>query len=622
MSDPIQAEVDAALALHRAGKRTDAEQAYRNIVILAPRHAVAWHLLGAVLHEQERSAEGAQCIERAIEINPNDLLFYSNLGEVYRVLRRFDEAIAVLQHVLAAQPQHAESHYKLGLVMIDLRKHSEAVACFERACELDPTHFNAYNNWGCELTRLDRPVDAIPKFLESLRINPELAMTHNNLGASLSLLERATEAATHYRRALELDDKFHEAFSNLLFASNYDANLSPDELYRLHVEYGERFASHFPAPPAWPQVRDPHRRLRIAYCSGDFSRHPVSFFMLPILQAHDRSQFEIVAYSDAPRDDDMTEVLRQSCDHWVSTLGLPDEMYVKLVREHEIDIAVDLGGHTTHTRLQGFARRIAPIQVTYLGYMNTTGLPSMDYRITDAFCDPPGEPVRHVEELVRLPRLFCCYTPFTGLPDTTPLPALSRGYLTFGSLHNIAKLGPATIALWAQALHAVPTAKMRIIRRSLTHDLVQSLINEFAKHGISTERLEFTNTWPGNTHMVCYQDIDLALDVVPWSGHTTCCEGMSMGVPMITLHGDRHAGRMVADVLHAMGRDEWIAHTPEQWVARVVEAASDVDRLAQTRAALRDELLRSPLGDGPALTRELEQAYRGMWHRWVRGAGL
>jgi len=615
VADLVQVQIEEALARHQAGAIAEAEQRYRQILVQAPEHPIAWHLLGATLHQQQRSQEAAACIERALALRPDEPVFLANLGEVYRVLRRFEEALAVIERSLALRGEHAETHYKLGLVQCDRRQSDLAMAHFQRALQLDPHHADAWNNWGCELTRNDRTYDAIPLFNEALRLRPEFPLAENNLGAALSLVERSHEALPHYRRALELDPLFREAHSNLLFALNYESSLDPDELFAAHEDFGRR---HFQSvmPATLMNDRSPARRLRIGYVSGDLRRHPVACFIEPILREHDRQQYEVVVYDDNPRPDNVTRRLEGLADRWTTIAGEPDDDLIERVIRDEIDILVDLAGHTTRNRMAVFAQRAAPVQVTYLGYVNTTGLTTMDYRITDAVCDPPGEPTRHTEQLLRLPRMFCTYQPPDDAPPVSTLPAIKRRHVTFGSLHNLAKLGPTTFDLWAGVLRAVPTAHLRIIRGVLTDELQQRFTTALVERGVNIDRLEFARCWADTGHWSCYHDIDISLDVVPWSGHTTACESLWMGVPMVTLYGNRHAGRMVSSVLNAVGLSDWIARTAEEYVTLAASMAADLGKLAALREQLRSHLAASPLCDTSGFTKELENAYRTMWQAW------
>jgi predicted O-linked N-acetylglucosamine transferase (SPINDLY family) len=294
--------------------------------------------------------------------------------------------------------------------------------------------------------------------------------------------------------------------------------------------------------------------------------------------------------------------------------GLTDAAVAQLVRDDRIDILVDLCGHTG-CRLGVFARRPAPVQVTYLGYPNTTGLSAMDYRLTDAVADPPGEPVCHTEELVRLPGGFCCYAPPAGIPEPNPLPAQVAGFLTFGSLHKLAKLNDRVIDLWCALLRPVPSSRLLLFRDNLRGQVRDNLRRRFIERGVDEQRLVFPDGVPGHNFLQVYHAVDIALDVFPWNGHATACESLWMGVPVLTLAGNRHAARMVASVLTQLGITDWIARTPEEYTAKAACWSGRIDELAALRSSLRERMRISPLCDGQRFTRELEAAYRQMWRR-------
>jgi protein O-GlcNAc transferase len=406
-----------------------------------------------------------------------------------------------------------------------------------------------------------------------------------------------------------------------LLALQYLPHLNGAHLLAEHQLWARR---HTGAPAEAPPVadRNPERRLRIGYVSGDFRDHPVAAFIEPILSAHDRQAVEVFCYVDVPAPDKFTERLRRHVDAWRSLAGLSDAVAAQLVRADRIDILVDLTGHTTRPRLRVFALRPAPVQATYLGYPGTTGLPAIDYRITDAVADPPGEPEVHTERLLRLPGCFCCYAPPASAPAVNPSPALAAGQVTFGSLHNLAKLNDAVLDLWCEVLRAVPSAHLLIARDTLTGQTKEMFARKFRDRGIAPERLELRRVWgsPGN-HLRHYADIDISLDAFPWSGHTTACESLWMGAPVVTLYGNRHAGRMAASILTAVGLTDLVARTPAEYVERAVRLATEPKTLAALRARLRDQMRRSPLCDGPAFTRTLEQAYRQMWRQFCSTPG-
>jgi predicted O-linked N-acetylglucosamine transferase (SPINDLY family) len=291
-----------------------------------------------------------------------------------------------------------------------------------------------------------------------------------------------------------------------------------------------------------------------------------------------------------------------------------------MVRADGIDILVDLAGHTGDNRLLVLARKPAPVQVTWLGYPNTTGLAAVDYRVTDAIADPEGEPRRYTEELVRLD-CFCCYAPPPECPAVSASPAAAAGHVTFASLHNLPKLNGQVLDLWCEVLGAVPTARMLVFRNTLTGATVDRVRGEFERRGVGAERLTLQSVPPDADvgYLSVYRDVDVVLDAFPWSGHTTTCEALWMGVPVVTLHGNRHAGRMGTSVLNRAGLGEWVAGDARQFVAIAMRAGSDPTGLGRLRADLRERLRASPLCDGRSFTRALEAAYRAMWQRWCAG---
>jgi predicted O-linked N-acetylglucosamine transferase (SPINDLY family) len=363
---------------------------------------------------------------------------------------------------------------------------------------------------------------------------------------------------------------------------------------------------------------DPERRLRVGYVSGDFVEHAMSYSVEPLLAHHDRSQVEVVCYANNAHQDQVTDRLRQHADAWHRVAGLPDDATAALVREHGIDVLVDLAGHTALNRLMVFARKPAPVQVAWLGYVTTTGLSAMDYRLTDAVVDPPGMTERHyTETLVRLP-CVSVFRPAPESPPVNPLPALAGGRLRFASLNHLAKVTPEVIGVWARVLAAAPESVLIIVNAG--DPLVRErLARAFAQHGVPAERLDFRARLSLGGFLALHHEVDLALDPFPYNGGATSCHSLWMGVPFVTLAGDRYMARMGASLLDAAGLPELVARTPDEYVALATRLADDRSRLAALRGSLRERLAASPLMNAPEFARSVERAYRRMWQAWCEG---
>jgi predicted O-linked N-acetylglucosamine transferase (SPINDLY family) len=366
-------------------------------------------------------------------------------------------------------------------------------------------------------------------------------------------------------------------------------------------------------------VPDPERRLRIGYVSKDFGRHPVGYFLLPVLSSHDHASVEVYCYSGRIREDDVTGRLRESADVWRSTTDLDDRDLASMVRDDSIDILVDLSGHTGGSRLLVFAEKPAPIQVSWAGYAGTTGLSTMDYLISDWRETPEGSDRWYVEKVVRLPDCYVCYEPPEYAPPVVPLPALKKGHVTFGCFNNLAKVRPGVVALWSKILREIPNARLLMITKQLSDpDTRRRYLEMFSAGGVG-ERVDLSGDRPHIDLLAGYGEIDIALDPFPYSGGLTTLESLWMGVPVITLGGDRFASRHSLSHLTAVGLPELIASGPDDYIARAVGLACDPERLATLRRELRPRMAASPLCDGSRFTRNLEDAYRYMWRSWCAG---
>jgi len=461
-------------------------------------------------------------------------------------------------------------------------------------------------------------------YQKALKIDSQFVDAYNNTGNALKDMRKLSEAETYFRRALKIDPDFSPAYSNLLLNMNYDTQHDKQSIYAEHLRFAEHFQIKFSAESAsYPNKKTINRKLKVGYVSPDFRRHSVNYFFEPVLASHNHETFEIFCYSDVINPDKVTKQLQIYADHWRSIVGISEESVAETVRRDAIDILVDLAGHTGYNRMPLFVRKPAPIQISWLGYPNTTGLSTIDYRIVDSYTDPIGltDPY-NTEVLLRMPESFLCYQPDKESPKVGPLPVFEKRYITFGSFNYFTKTSPEILSLWARILQSVPDAHLFLKAKYFTDSIVyNSVIDLFMQHGIDSERIKtFAHTPSYREHLNMYNDIDIALDTFPYNGTTTTCEALWMGAPVITLQGNAHASRVGTSLLSNIGLTELIATTQEEYVNIAVDLATDRERLCTLREGLRGRMAQSPLTDVKLFTSDLEICYKEVWEKWCKAA--
>jgi predicted O-linked N-acetylglucosamine transferase (SPINDLY family) len=606
------------------GKPDKAIAAYQQAIALEPNVAEAHNNLGTALATQGKFNESVAALERAIALAPDYVDAYYNLGNTLHEAGKLAEAVVAYRRALERKPDYAEAYNNLGIALKDQGKVKEAIAAFEQAFALAPDYVDAYNNLGNSHQLQGRLTEAIAAYRKVLALAPDDADAYSNLGIALLAQGQLADAIATFKKAQALAPDDADAHSNLLLALNYDPDTNPGTLFSEHQRWADRHARPLlGTAPTLTNDPDPERRLRIGYLSPDFRSHSLAFFIEPLLTTHDRGSFEILCYANVTQPDQITEHLQRLGHTWRDIVRLRDEDVAVQIRQDHVDILVDLTGHTANNRLQVFARKPAPVQVAYLGYPNTRGFTAMDYWLSDAHADPPGQTERfYVEEIVRLPHGFNCYRPPADSPDVGDLPARATGHITFASFNNAAKVNARVIALWARILNALPEARLIMKARQLADSATKANFHRlFEQHGVTPERVEMISWVPSSTaHLALYNRIDIGLDCFPYNGHTTTCEALWMGVPVITLAGLTHAGRVGVSLLSQVGLGELIADTPEVYAELAVALARDLVRLETLRHSLRDRVTQSPLTDASTITRSFEAAYRQMWRRWCAKA--
>ena len=567
-----------ALERHRAGRLAEAERGYRAVLQSEPQHADSLHFLGVIALQTRNLASALELVSRAAALRPDAAACRNTLGQILERLGRNDEA----------------------------------AGCYEAAIELDPRYAEAYNNFGYLRARQDRLRDAETLYRKAIDLDPEYAEPCTNRGNLLKDLGEVDAAIACYRRAVELRPDLSALHSNLLLTLHYHPGQSPADLKREHRAWAERHVAPLAAARRpHENGREPDRRLRVGYVSPDFREHPVARFVLPLFREHDRGQVEVFTYSDVTRPDPVTRLVRDHVDQWRDVATLKNEQLADLVRSDEIDVLVDLAAHSGHNRLLAFARKPAPVQVTYLAYCSTTGVDAIDYRVTDRFLDPPGEPGHYTETSIHLPRCYWCYSaPPVGHPTTER----REGPPTFGCLNNFAKVSDVTLGLWMRLLERVPEARLLLYARTELHrDRVRRVLREA---GIEESRAAFVGRQSLADYLQTYCEIDVALDPHPYGGGTTTCDALWMGVPVVSLAGRTAVSRAGSTLLSHVGLEHLVARDEGQYVELAATLIRDAVGLAELRRQLRERLQSSPVMDAPQFARDLEAAFRAAWRAW------
>jgi len=652
-ADPLRPLLEAALRHHQSNQFAEAEKLYQQVLARSPNDSNALHLYGLLAHQTNRldlainmlgraaqisshigpfhlhyaSAlhaagridEAIVAMQRAAQLEPNDPAVRRNLAIALAQAGRVDEAIAHFQAVVDLRPQEAEGYYNLGTAYLSRSRYKDAALALRRAVDMEPDRAEGQCNLGAAYRALWKFDDAIRHYKRALELQPNYPDAWYNLGATYHALIRLPEAMDCYRKALELRPDFHIAHSSILLGMHYQVPFDARAIFEEAKRWDARHGVPRRTNAAHANVRDPERRLRIGYVSADFFQHSVAFFLESILEHHDQTRFEVFCYSSTTQPDTTSKRLQTYVDHWRQVTNVPDERLVQMIRADAIDVLIDLSGHTSHNRMTVFAAKPAPVQVSYLGFPNTTGLSAIDYRLTDPVADPPREGDElYVEKLVRLPRTGWCYRPPVEAPEPAGLPAPTKGFVTFGSFNNLAKVNEGVIAAWAKILRSLPDSRLLIKSPTLEEASVkQRLLDAFSSQGIDPGRLEMIGRIIGyHDHLSKYHQVDLSLDAFAYNGTTTTCESLWMGVPVVTLAGDHHVSRVGLSLLTQVGLGELVARSEEEYVETAVMLARDLDRLTALREGLRERMTESSLCDAERFTREFEEALRGMWRKW------
>jgi protein O-GlcNAc transferase len=592
-ADPFFARVaeqrfNAAKALQQEGRNDEAETIYHELIAAFRRLQLNPSNLYASLGFAQLNRQDFEGSEKTLKLslkhNPDQLEAHINLAALYQLRDRWAECETACRKALAIDSSNVKVRCTLGTLRQNQRKYGEAVQSYLLALATEPNNLEAIKGLAGAYISLGEP----------------------NLCMAL------------YRRLIEADPDAWPTRTHLLFAMQYDPSLPNERVLAEHKEYGS-IVRRVAGPPRveFPNQRSLDRPLRVGYLSSDFTQHVVMCFVEKAIAAHDRSRINVCCISNTKNRDAVTDRIRQNADTWVDIHGVYDDEAAALIREQELDIVVDLVGHTSANRLLLLGRRLAPVQALWCGYSNTSGLDVVDYLIADNIIAPLGEPHFFTEEPIRLPNSFLCFTPPPDSPDIGPLPFEANGCITFGCLNNPSKINQHVVNWWARLLHDVPNSKF-LLRYMLYDDpLIYGRVDKmFRAAGVPEDRYNIFGGGGGANFRNTYNSVDIALDTFPYNGTTTTCEALWMGVPVVTLYGDRFAARVGASLLTYSGLSGMVASNPDEYVQRASELARQPELLAQFRRELRTHLPKTPVFDYPLFTKGLEEAYFQMFSRW------
>ncbi|MEN6584541.1 MAG: tetratricopeptide repeat protein [Sulfuricella sp.] len=614
---PVHANLCGILNAQKQHAAADA--ACRKALELDPNSPEAWSNLGGALVGLKRFEAAETAGRKALELDPNSPGAWNNLGGALVGLKRFEAAETASRKAIELDPNSSEAWNNWGRALAGLKRFEAAEMASRKAIEFDPNSPEAWSNLGSALSEQFRSEEAEMACQKAIELGPELAFPHSVMAKVYLEKGASQEAAMEFQQALAKDPHDLDTLSNLLFCLNYEPNTCPSEMIAIAQQFDQEVRAEVVPFDSWKCSSDCSRKLRIGLVSGDFRRHPVGYFLKGPLQEIDKSVFEMFAYSNYLKEDDLTAELRQHCAAWTKVVGKNHAELARQIHDDQIDILVDLSGHTECGRLPTFAWKPAPVQVTWLGYFATSGVKEIDWKIGDPWVTPCEEEHHFTEKIWRLPDSCFCFSPPDGAPAVAALPSQRNGYTTYGCFNNQTKVTDEVIEVWSRILRAAPEAKLFLkAHQMVSRELRETLLARFARHNIGPERLLLEGSGTYAEYLDAYARVDIALDPFPYAGGTTTAEGLWMGVPVVTLKGDRFIAHQGESILNAALLPDWIARDKDEYVHIALSRAADRTALAGTRAGLRSQVAESPLFDAPRFARNLEEAWRGMWQAWCK----
>jgi predicted O-linked N-acetylglucosamine transferase (SPINDLY family) len=574
--------------------------------------------LGIAYNKQQKIDLAIETYQKVIEINKNNIVANNNLGCIFQGQGKIEEAIYFFKSVIDIDPNNAEAHHNMGSMLYKKNEKKMALIEYKKAIDINPELADAHVNMAKACYELSRYDDAMMHYKKVLELKGDNGVIVNDIGVVLRHLGKEEDAIAHYRYAISIaeDDKIlNMAYSNLLFSLSYHDKYSAEQYLQEAKVFGETVLAKTVSYCDWLVSRNQNRPLRVGLVSGDLCKHPVGFFLENMMNHIDPQRLLLLVYSMVSVEDELTKKLKQNCVSWLDISSLSDDVAAQQIREHQVDVLIDLSGHTGGNRLALFARKPAPVQVTWLGYWASIGLTTIDYVLTDEVSLPASHQNQFMEKAWYLPNTRLCLSLPHEPVEVSALPAQSNGYVTFGSFQSMTKITDEVLLLWSRVLNSIPDARLRLQNKQLNNESMRlALSARIEKVGIKLERVTLLANMPiHRAYFEAHQEVDIILDTFPYPGITTTCEALWMGVPTVTLPKNSMNSRAGCMLLTCAGLQEWIANTEEEYINIAINKASDISTLAQLRAGLREQVRTSPLFDAELFARNFETAMFGMW---------
>lgn len=609
----LRSKLKKAKTLLSENKFEEANEILSRLSIQSPRDADVWRCLGYIAGNRQEYEKATGYFKKAVAIEPGNAKILFNYGLALRDAGKFDGAIEVFKKSLIKDPDNTEMLDCLAHAYIMAGHQDKAAEVFKTSLKINPNQAETQSNLGSIYQAQGELGKAEQCYRQALRLNPQINIS-DNLGSVLISQGRYRESIEVCRSGLIKQPKNARVFSNLLLMLNYMEDISQEEMFDEHNKWSQVFED--PLNYMDHDVYHHHKEsLRIGYYSPDFREHSVAYFIEPIIEHHNKDKFSTYAYYPSKKEDAVTERLKERFNTWRDVYNRSADEIAEVIKADEIDILIDLAGHTANNSLLSFAKKPAPVQITYLGYPNTTGVKAIQYRITDNIADPEGQDEYYSEQLCRLPGCFLTYKPGENSPEVSEPPVIKNAYITFGSFNNLAKINDSVINVWSEVLKKLANSRLLIKNPSLTDVTTrEAYVEKFKQCGIEDKRIKLIGHTPTRyQHLSMYADIDIALDTFPYNGTTTTCEALWMGVPVISLCGDHHAARVGASLLSAANKSEWIAYSEEGYIEKALSLAENTEILKSNREKQRDFISNTPLLDNRAFVISLENAYQKIW---------